>query len=141
MESAAQQIQAKQAQLSAQGVNAGQTADAAVATWRDIYDVLSPIIGQRGVTALYKRSLYLSRDDYPWLAAVAEGALQASDFTRLRTALAQQSSANAAAANSALLHAFTELLTNLIGASLTERLLLSVWDHPSNGHAVQETTP
>lgn len=141
MESAVQRIQAKLAQLSAQGANAEQIADAAVVAWRGIDAVLSPIIGQRGVAALYKRSLHLSRGDYPWLTTVAEGVLQTSDFTSLQTALARQTSANAVAANGALLHAFTELLTNLIGASLTERLLQSVLEHPFNGHAVQETTP
>jgi hypothetical protein len=140
MENAAQRIQANLEHLSTQGADAAQIADAAVTIWRDINAALSPLIGQRGVTALYKRSLYLSRGDYPWLAAVAEGALHASDFTSLRTALAQQTSANASAANGVLLNAFTELLTNLVGVSLTERLLLSVWEHHSNGHSEQENT-
>ena len=141
MESAARRIHANLAQLAAHGANVGQIADAAVATWRSIDAVLSPIIGQRGVAALYKRSLYLSRGDHPWLAAAAEDALQPDDFTALHRALAKQTSVNAAAANGALLTIFSDLLNSLIGASLTERLLQSVWSHPSSGHAVQENTP
>jgi hypothetical protein len=140
MESAAQRIQADLVKLAAQGANAGQIADTAIAKWRGIDAALSPIIGQRGVSALYMRSLYLTRSDYPWLAAVAEGALQPGDFTALQSALAQQTSAHAAAANGALLQIFVNLLSNLIGSALTERLLRSVWDLPSSGHAEQETT-
>ena len=141
MESAARRIHASLAQLAAHGANVGEIADAAVATWRTVDAVLSPIIGQGGVTALYKRSLYLSRGDHPWLAAAAEDVLQPDDFATLHRALAKQTSVNAAAANGALLTTFSDLLTSLIGASLTERLLQSVWSHPSSGHAVQENTP
>lgn len=141
MESAARRIHANIAQLAAHGANVGQIADTAVATWRSIDAVLSPIIGQRGVAALYKRSLYLSRGAHPWLAVAAEDVLQPDGFATLHTALAKQTSVNAAAANGALLTTFSDLLTSLIGAALTERLLQSVWSHPSSGHAVQENTP
>lgn len=116
-------------------------ADTAISTWRDIDAALSPIIGQRGVAALYKRSLDLTRADYPWLAAVHDAALQPGEFAALRTALLQRTSTDAAAANGALLRTFGNLLSNLIGGSLTERLLGFVWDNPSSGHAVQETSP
>ena len=135
-----ERIQAGLAQLAAQDANAAQIADAAVAIWRGVDTALSPIIGQRGVAALYKRSLYLSRADSPCLAAVAEGALLPNDFDGLRAALALQTSADAVGANGLLLQNFTELLSSLIGASLTARLLRSVLDHPTSGHALQETT-
>lgn len=141
MESVTKRIQADLAQLAAQNADAAQIADAAVAIWRGIDAALSPIIGQRGVAALYKRSLYLSRADFPCLAAVAEGALLTKDFDGLRAALALQTRADAVGANGLLLQNFTELLSSLIGASLTERLLRSVLDHPTSGHALQETTP
>lgn len=142
MESAARRIHANLAQLAAHGANVGQIADTAVATWRSIDAVLSPIIGQRGVAALYKRSLYLSRGDHPWLVVAAEDTPpQPDDFATLHRALAKQTSVNAAAANGALLTTFSDLLTSLIGTALTERLLQSVWSHSSSGHAVQENTP
>ncbi|HEY9199595.1 MAG TPA: hypothetical protein VIR60_09525 [Gammaproteobacteria bacterium] len=127
--------------MAAQGASVEEIAEAAVATWRNIDAALSPIIGQRGVAALYKRSLHLSRAHHPWLTTAAESTPQPDDFTALQTATAQQTTADAMAANDALLQNFTDLLANLIGASLTERLLRSVWDHPSSGHAVPETAP
>ena len=45
----------------------------------------------------------------------------------------------AVAANAALLQNFQDLLTSLIGLSLTERLLSPVWDKPSSGQAEQDT--
>ena len=57
----------------------------------------------------------------------------------MRAALSQQTAANAAAAHDAMLQTFQDLLDNLIGRSLTQRLLQAVWDQPSSGDAVQDT--
>jgi hypothetical protein len=65
----------------------------------------------------------------------------ADDFAGLRAALATQSSAEAADANAAVLQTFHDLLTSLIGASLTERLLRPVWGSLTGGDAPQDTTP
>jgi hypothetical protein len=116
----------------------GEIADSAISTWHDISAALSPIIGQRGAMAVYKRSLALTRADYPWLAAAQEHSLHPDDFAALQQALALQTRPNAAAANGALLQRFTELLNNLIGPSLSERLLRSVWDNRLKSHDVQE---
>jgi hypothetical protein len=122
------------------GAPGGQIADAAISVWHDINVALSPIIGQRGVMALYKRSLALTRADYPWLGAAQEHSLHPDDFAALQQALALQTRPNAAAANGALLQRFTELLNNLIGPSLSERLLRSVWNNRLKTHDVQEMT-
>ena len=68
-------------------------------------------------------------------------ALAPGDFALLRETLAQQSSGDAAAAVQAgLLKTFLDLLTSLIGAELTERLLRSVWNNnPSSDPTVQDT--
>jgi hypothetical protein len=58
----------------------------------------------------------------------------------LRNALAQETSANAAA-NDALLRIFQDILKNLIGALLAERLLGSISNQPSSGRAVQGAMP
>jgi hypothetical protein len=140
MKNESRPIHANIARLVAQGAEALRIADAAVTTWRDIDSALSPIIGQRGVGALYKRSLYLTRPEYPCLAPVHQAGVQSGEFGTLHAALSQQTSSTAAAANGALLQAFYDLLTNLIGASLTQQLLQSVWDNPSGGDAAQDTT-
>ena len=80
-------------------------------------------------------------DDLRRIAAADPEAAQSrapDDFTALRRELSQQTKADALAANGALLHSLSQLLTNLIGASLTGRLLQSVWE--KHGHTVQDTS-
>jgi hypothetical protein len=127
------------ARLAAHGAAPVQVADAAVATWRDIDAVLSPVVGKRGVAALYARSLHLSRAAHPALADVQQGAAPGDEFASLHVALARQTASDAAAASTALIQAFTDLLARLIGVSLTERLLRPVWRQPSSGDAAQDT--
>ena len=115
-------------------------AASAIATWHDIDTALGPIIGQRGVSGLYKRCLNLTRADYPWLAAVEEAFPEPGEFDGLQRALSQQTSSVAAAASSALLHTFYNLLTNLIGVSLTTQLLQSVRGFSPDGHASSQDT-
>lgn len=123
-----------------EGMDAAQMAGLAVATWRKIDDALWPIIGHAGMAALFKRSLYLARVNQPALMAMLDVEIAPGDFALLREVLAQQSSAHAAAAVQAgLLKTFLDLLTSLIGAALTERLLRPVRDNPSSGEAVQDT--
>jgi hypothetical protein len=129
------------AQFPAEGTETGRIADAAVATWLGVAAALSPIIGERGFAAMYKRCLHLMRVDYPWLTAVHEAAPAAYDFTALQTALALQTDSTAAAANGALLRCFYDLLITLIGESLTQRLLDPVLVDPSSGDAAQESAP
>lgn len=134
-------IQEHCARLVAAGADSRQIGERAASTWLGVDSALSPIIGERGVAALFKRSLYLRRIEYPWLAAAHEGELPPEPYACLREALAQQTTSSAAAANGALLQTFYALLSDLIGASLTERLLRAVWDNPSSGDAVQDTSP
>ena len=135
----ARRIAAALAQRSGGPANALQVADAAVAVWRDVDAALNSVIGLRGVAALYRRSLFLQRVNYPWLASALSGPATAMDLAALKTALAQQDSAVAAAAGGATLQTFYELLTNLVGPSLTERLLRTVWATLLGGTPTQDT--
>ncbi len=119
---------------------ASQIADATAAAWHQIDAALTPIIGSRGVAALFKRSLHLNRQDHPCLAAMLESVQTTLDVAPLKSVLAQQSSAEAAAAGGEVLQTFYELLSNLVGPSLTERLLRSVWINFLSGPAVEENT-
>src|SRR5688572_24051634 len=123
--------------LAPEGADAGGLADAAVSAWRDIESALSPIVGKRGVAALYARSLHLTRAAHPALADAHDGALSFDEFASLHAVLSRQTAPDAAAASAALLRTFTDLLTKLIGASLTERLLRPVSHHPTSGNAAQ----
>ena len=101
---------------------------------------MSPIIGQPGVDALFKRSVHLTRGAHPCLAMVLEDTAVSVTLPALQDALARQASTAAMTANIALLQNFQALLISLIGVSLTERLLRPVWDKPSSGQAEQDTT-
>lgn len=123
--------------------HSGAVAEAAVSTWHQLTVQLTPVIGVRGVDALFRRSLYLTSKDFPWLAAVGREDGSTSLLASLQTYLAAQETALARDASCALLLVFTELLTAMIGASLTERLLGPVWTPPvsrSNG-TEQEIAP
>lgn len=112
---------------------AAQIAQAMAEIWREISVVLSPIIGSRGVAALYGRSLYLTAAAHPWLAALSERQQAEMDLAALEALAARQSSADATAGGTALLQAFHQLLASLIGPALTARLLRSVWADSSSG--------
>lgn len=118
-----------------EGADAASVASAALGVWRDIDRALAPIIGQPGVAALYKRSLYLTLVDQPCLVTAYEGALRPGEFEGLEVTLSQQTPAQAMEVIFALLSTFHELLTHLIGGSLFERLLRPVWDEPPSGDA------
>lgn len=124
--------------LASEGADAGEIAEHAIALWRGISEALSPIIGQSGITALYQRSVYLTSVDHRCLQGASELAAAPDSFAPLRAALAPLSGAEAASAASALAYTFRDLLAHLIGGSLTERLLRSVWNSPSSGQAVQD---
>jgi len=123
------------------GADATQIADAVISIWQDIDGALHPIVGQRGVASLYKRSLHLTSPAYPWLAGLRDDIQAAMDLAALRSVLVQQSSPDAAAGGGDLLQTFHELLASLVGASLTERLLRSIWATPPSGPPAQDTSP
>ena len=117
--------------------DAEQLADAAVATWHDVWIALSPVIGAAGVAALFQRSVFLRMAEYPWLANVSDPP-PAGEFNSLRRELSLQRQDEAAAANAALLQSLAQVLGNLIGASLTTRLLQPVWDR--HGGSTQDNS-
>lgn len=135
----ARQIAASLARHAGAAATAPHVADATVAAWQAIDAALSPIIGQRGVAALYLRSLHLNRPVHPGLPAATEGLQSSMDTGALKSALAQQDAAGAAAAGGAVLQTFHELLTTLIGPSLTERLLRSIWVDFLSASPAQDT--
>lgn len=114
--------------LVAKGLSSNQIAEIAVEAWQEIDAVLSPIIGREGMAMLYKRALYLIREDYPWLLAAHEVEHAFGDFALLKMALSERSRGEARAASLALYQRFCKTLESLIGESLTDRLLKSIAD-------------
>ena len=128
-------------QQAAQGADAAQVADAVAATWQKIDAALSPIIGTGSVTVLFMRSLHLIEPAHPWLVGMHPPGQTTVDLAALKATLALQSNDTGAAAGGALLQTFYELLASLVGPSLTERLLHSVWETPLSGPPAQDTSP
>jgi hypothetical protein len=131
-------MEAALAQRVAAGADAASVANDCCVVWQLIAAALTPIIGAHGVAALIKRSLHLSRAAHPALSTVEIG--PSADFSGLREALSNHSSAVAAAANAALLNTFHGLLCSLIGDALTERLLRSALDPHHTDRAAQDPT-
>jgi hypothetical protein len=115
------------ARRASEGADVQQLADFVVLAWKTIEASLSPIIGQRSVATLYKRSFYLASREHPWLMDIHEGMQTTMNLAMLKAALIEQGSGEIVAGAGGALQMFYEVLTNLIGASLTERLLRSVW--------------
>lgn len=94
-----------------------------VAAWLALQSALEPIIGRGGFGALYQRCLHLALHDHPWLSEAQEAGDRAWSFEPLLRALSQQPPRQAAAAQAQLMRSFVDLLANLIGPSLVQRLL------------------
>jgi hypothetical protein len=108
---------------------------------QDIAAVLTPILGSRGVAALYQRTLHVTRSSHAWVAGPQEIAQHIIDLVALQAAFARQDRDEAAAAATALLHAFHDLLASLIGEPLCQRLLDPVWAHFPRRPTVKDPTP
>ncbi|MES2831456.1 MAG: hypothetical protein V4695_05625 [Pseudomonadota bacterium] len=99
-----------------------------VSTWEAVDQAMRPVIGRGGVDALFHRSVDVTAASYPWMSAVLPDAQPVLALETLRNVLSKQEPAHFAAASDALLRQFHHLLANLIGLSLTKRLLRSVLD-------------
>ena len=111
--------------------DAAQIANAMVSIWLEIEASLAPVIGRRGMAALYQRCLCLTVASHPWLPVPAEVPLTL-DLPALQASVARQASAEALRGGSTLLHTFCELLGSLIGTSLARRLLGPLWESPAD---------
>ncbi|MET0311282.1 MAG: hypothetical protein ABW051_04475, partial [Burkholderiaceae bacterium] len=125
----------------AEGATGAQLADMVVDAWQQVEAALSPVIGQRGVAALYKRSLHLASPAHPWLAGVSSQGVGEMDFNALRAAMADRTGAEAAAAGANLLLSFHGLVGSLIGPALSGQLLGAVWAKIFSGPAAQDPPP
>ena len=106
-------------------------AEATLSTWHQVSVRLTPVIGVRGVEALFSRSLYLTALTFPWLVLAGEQEDNTVLLAIFRARLESQEPAVVTEASYVLLVTFTELLETLIGESLTDRLVGPVWASPS----------
>jgi hypothetical protein len=118
-----------------------QVADVIITMFRDTNASLVPIIGPKGVAALYRRSLLLSTSLHPRLGAIFLPLADPLDLTDLKAVLVQQNRTDVIFFGEEWLKALYELLTALIGSSLSTRLLLDVWDNNLSTPPAQENSP
>jgi hypothetical protein len=121
--------------------DAAQVAQAMAAVWHDAAAALTPIIGSRGLAALYSRCLHVAGMQHPWLLRDDVGLPAAPEPAALPALLARQSDAEAAAGASHFLQTFHDLLVSLIGPVLVLRLLRTAWGPPIHGGRAEDTTP
>jgi hypothetical protein len=134
---AAQRISAQLTEIATAGADAAAMAQSATRIWRSVEAALVPVVGTRGFAALLSRCILDMRREFPWLAWQRD-AEQADGIALLQAALAAREPADILAVTTALLKFFCGLLTSLIGAALTERLLRTVESAPNRGHAAEE---
>jgi hypothetical protein len=110
--------------------DASAVAEAITSTWSQVASLLTPMIGARGADVTFRRSLYLTSKAFPWLGFDQEHVESDALLVTLTAHVAAQDADTAAEAGYTLLANFIELLTTLIGESLTEHILSSVWISP-----------
>lgn len=120
--------------------DASAIAEAVFGTWCLVADRLAPVIGAKGVDILFRRALHLTSKTFPWLGIVEGYGNSTTLVASLKGRFQSHGTAVAMEAGAALLGTFTELLTNLLGSPLTERLLGPVW-LPLPREPEQETSP
>ena len=111
------------------GASSQEVAELVATAFQSVEQVLVPIIGKVGITTLFKRTLHLSREAYPWLPqspGTADGH-EAKAVVTLTTELGKRTSLEAAAAGTQLLQTFDTLLTTLIGRLLAKQLCSPAW--------------
>ena len=125
-----------------ESVDPARIADVLVSILREVEAALAPVLGTRGIELLFRRSLHLSAtlqplsNLQPLIATPLDEALGMPtplDFDPLRVMLAQHTGADAITHGTALLQTLYDQLVELVGLSLTERLLRSVWANYSSG--------
>lgn len=135
------QIVASLAHLVGPNADTARIAQAIISTLQDMDSALTPIIGQQGVAALYRRSLHMCAATHPRLASTFDRVQPGMDLTALKSVIVEQSEADALFFGEVWLTTFYELLTTLIGPSLTARLLRGVWEPSLSDTLSQETSP
>ncbi|WLH69927.1 hypothetical protein [Pseudomonas sp. FP2309] len=135
------QIVASLAQSVGLKADTASIAEAIVAKLQAMDAALTPIIGQQGVVALFRRSLHLCISANPRLSGTYDSLPASMDVTALKSVLVEQQDTEALFFGEVLLTTFYELLTTLIGPSLTASLLRGVWETSLSDTPSQENSP
>ncbi len=102
---------------------------------------MTPTLGAHSVLLLIRRGFYLTPALRPLLSSTLAGPKMdaTAHFDALREMLLKETCADALTIGTVLLQTFYDLIVTLVGLSLTERLLRSVWAHYSSGTPATES--
>src|SRR5688500_1187677 len=106
---------------------AGAVAAAARLTHDDLTAILAPLISSAGVQALWGRAFDLAQREFPVDERRGDDSTAEEPFARMNVWLERQAPSAATDAAAAMFATFAELLTTLIGGSLTTRYLEKAW--------------
>lgn len=107
--------------------DASAVAAAARRTQDELTAVLAPLISSAGVAALSARAFDLARREYPADECRDDNSTPAEPFGKVSFWLERQVPSVATEAAAAMFTAFAELLSTLIGETLTMRYLQKAW--------------
>ena len=110
--------------------DASAVSEATASAWRQVDALLTPLIGANGVDVIFRRALSLTSKVFPWLAIGEEHGDSSALLVSLKVQLAGRDTATVTEVACTLMVTFIELLSTLIGESLTERIVSSIWASP-----------
>jgi hypothetical protein len=117
------------ARMATQGYAPALIADEVVQLWMRVDTVLRPVVGAKGVAALYGRSRQLAAEQHPWLNVDEVANWKIMDLRVLRAQVAAQDAGAAVRASLEHMGHFDQLLGTLIGEVLKDQLLAPAWLH------------
>jgi hypothetical protein len=120
--------------------DANGVAAAAAASYEELAQHLTRIVGGAGVSAIHVRSVYLTQREFPWLSPSPHADSVESAAQQLRTTLEGHDSSAVGLAAEALVVHFADLLVSLIGDKLTTRLFQDAWPEGFRAESRQERT-
>lgn len=103
-----------------------QSSNDVVSLWQKVELSLLPILGVRGVVALYNHCLTLVACTHPWLGCARDEDAAPINFSPLKSALSRQPLQEALSGGKESFDVLYVQLAGLLGADLAQRLLGSV---------------
>lgn len=101
--------------------------NASIDLWMKLALTLTLTIGESGFQTLYSRSVYSTREIFPWMIPGRAFHATEPEFADLRACLEGQGITESSAASASLLNGFIDKLILLLGEQLTASILRSAW--------------
>ncbi len=129
------------ARATSSGITAEAAAMGVLSGWRQMFDVLTPVIGEGGVTSLFLRTCNITRAEVDWVSRPGTGVRAVNGLDHLASMLLDRTVDEIHAANHRMLLTFVTILASLIGPVLTEHLLGIAWPETVPERLDGNTTP